>query len=942
MIRSAVISILFISLAVKSNGQIDLSGIKNKAKELGVSDKVGNLLTTQMEKSRKEYDEASFNYAVSLQDNAGLFESEERYKKNQKLLYQAYKAGENKEITALEKASDYNEVGEMMYASNKFKTAENSFNEAIKIFLNENDTLSPTYALTLSNLGLLYHTTGRYIQSENFTKKALDIRKSVMDKSAPYASSVNNLAVLYKDMGRYNESEQLISDAISLNENSVGKSSVPYALSLNNQAMLFQAMGRDAQAESILKQALEIADKTLKEKSTNYVRLMMNLALLYQDMGKYNDAETLYLKALKIKEGKLGTNHPDYAHLLNELASLYMVMGKPEKVEELLKKSINIYKKNFGENHPSYANAISNLGNFYRVSSRISDAEPLLKQGLGIRKETLGENHPDYINSLENLGLLYWQKGNLPEASSLLKQVQNKNIEMINTYFAPLSEAEKTKLWDKIRPKFQRFNSFVASAMSSDPSLAGDMYNYHLSTKALLLNSTNKVKQQILNGTDKDLKQEYLAWLDEKEHLSRLYTLSKVELAEEKINLDSIEKATNAREKALSAKSKIFSQEYKKEMITFKDVMKNLTPEEAAIEIIHFHKFDKISTDTVNYAALILTKESLSGPQLVLLDNGNQLEKRYYNYYKNAINQKLKDEYSYDQYWARIEKAIPGKQTIYLSLDGIYNQINLNTLLSPQGFYVLDKKNLEIITNTKEIIRLKNDKGATVNNNAVLIGFPDYGTKGTVEKLPGTKVELDNIKKLLTVSRYSVKELTGQEASEEKIKTLKSPKILHIATHGFFLPESDNNEDEEKVFGIASGKANENPLFRSGLLLSGAENAMEGANNGNGILTAYEAMNLLLDNTEIVILSACQTGLGDVKNGEGVYGLQRAFQVAGAKSIIMSLWKVNDEATQQLMSSFYKNYALTNNKLSAFKKAQIELKAKFKDPYYWGAFVMVE
>jgi CHAT domain-containing protein/Flp pilus assembly protein TadD len=942
MRAAPVFFLFFIVFIIKSYAQIDLSGLKNKAKELGVTEKVGDLVTAQMEKSRKEYDEASFNYAVSLRDNAGLFESEERFKKNQKLLYQAYKAGDNQEITTAEKASNYNEVGEMMYASNKFTAAENAFKEAIKIYLSTNDTLSPTYALTISNLGLLYHTTGRYLLSENLTKKALDIRKSGMNNSAPYASSVNNLAVLYKDMGRYNEAEVLIAEAMTVNESTVGKSSVPYALTLNNQAMIFQAMGRYVQAEPILKQALEIADKTLREKSTNYVRLMMNLALLYQDMSKYNDSEGLYLKALKIKEGKLGTGHPDYAHLLTELASLYMVMGKPEKVEDLLKKAINIYNKKFGETHPSYAHAISDLGSFYRVSGKYSEAEPLLKKALEIRKETLGENHPEYINSLENLGLLYWQKGSLSDASSLLRQVQNKNIEQINTYFAPMSEAEKTKFWDKIRPKFQRFNSFVSWAMSSDPSLVGDMYNYHLATKALLLNSTNKVKQQILNGTDKDLKKEYLEWLDEKENLSRLYTLSKAELAEEKINLDSIEKATNAREKALSSKSKIFSQEYKKDVVTYKDVMKYLASEEAAVEIIHFHKFNRVTTDTVNYAALILTKESINGPQLILLDNGNELEKRYFNYYKNAIKQKLKDAYSYDQYWSRIEKAITGKQTVYLSLDGIYNQININTLPSPLGDYILDKKNLEIITNTKEIIKLKNDKGAVASNNATLIGFPDYGDKGSIEKLPGTKVELENIKKVLITSHYSVKLLTGADATEEKIKTLRSPKILHIATHGFFLPESDSDDSDEKVFGIAAGKSKENPLFRSGLLMAGAERAMDGGNNGNGILTAYEAMNLLLDNTEIVILSACQTGLGDVKNGEGVYGLQRAFQVAGAKSIIMSLWKVNDEATQQLMSTFYKLYSLSNNKLAAFKKAQLELKVKFKDPYYWGAFVLVE
>jgi CHAT domain-containing protein len=153
------------------------------------------------------------------------------------------------------------------------------------------------------------------------------------------------------------------------------------------------------------------------------------------------------------------------------------------------------------------------------------------------------------------------------------------------------------------------------------------------------------------------------------------------------------------------------------------------------------------------------------------------------------------------------------------------------------------------------------------------------------------------------------------------------------------MPETENTD--EKVFGIEASKSKENPMLRSGLMLAGAEKAIDGTSE-NGILTAYEAMSLQLENTEVVVMSACETGLGDVKNGEGVYGLQRAFQVAGANAIIMSLWKVNDEATQELMTAFYKHYTVLNNKHAAFKKAQLELKTKFKDAYYWGAFVLVE
>ena len=167
---------------------------------------------------------------------------------------------------------------------------------------------------------------------------------------------------------------------------------------------------------------------------------------------------------------------------------------------------------------------------------------------------------------------------------------------------------------------------------------------------------------------------------------------------------------------------------------------------------------------------------------------------------------------------------------------------------------------------------------------------------------------------------------------------------MHIATHGFFL--NDLSDFQDQVFGIDIEKARENPLLRAGLMLANAESALssrntkEFRNDDNGILTAYEAMNMNLD-TEVLLLSACETGLGDVKAGEGVYGLQRAFQIAGADALIMSLWTVSDDATQALMNLFYQNYLATGDKAAAFKKAQVQLKTKYKEPYFWGAFVMV-
>jgi CHAT domain-containing protein len=319
------------------------------------------------------------------------------------------------------------------------------------------------------------------------------------------------------------------------------------------------------------------------------------------------------------------------------------------------------------------------------------------------------------------------------------------------------------------------------------------------------------------------------------------------------------------------------------------------------------------------------------------------LETRYGKYYRTAIQQRLPDEYSYNQFWGRIDPAVAGKKVLYVSPDGVYNQLNLNTLINDKGEYNVSKYDIAILGNAKDLIDIKARKPKTGSKNAFLLGFPDYATDA-VSPLPGTKVELDNISKILKAANYNVTQRMQKEATEKSIKSIKAPMIVHIATHGYFL--QDTKGSHGSVYGVNAENASNNPLLRSGLILADAKGAINNnpsdiSGSENGILTAYEAMNLDLEGTDLVIMSACETGLGDVKSGEGVYGLQRSFLVAGADALIMSLWKVDDEATQLLMSNFYSNWIKGGNKQKAFKQAQVQLMTKYKEPYYWGAFVMI-
>jgi CHAT domain-containing protein/Tfp pilus assembly protein PilF len=745
------------------------------------------------------------------------------------------------------------------------------------------------------------------------------------------------MAVLYQETARYNESEKSFNEAVQIVQSQLGAESQEYAIVLNNQAILYAHIGRIEQAVEKLNSAIAILEK-LKAKTTltrNKVGFQSNLALLYQQTGKFTEAEAIYLKL----EKALGSKDPFYAGVLNNLALLYIQMNQLDKVESYLKRSAEVYKTRFGNQNPNYAKVLNDLGNFYRIQGRFAEAEQNLVESLTIRGTALDTNHPDYVKSQEDLAILYWKKGDLAKADASYKIAMDKSLDFINRYFPPMSEAEKTKYWDVLQPRFQRFYNYCLEASSGNPAVVQTMYDYQMATKGLLLNSTNKIKKAIFASGNNDLIKDYVAWLDKKETLARYYSLSKEDLTNQKIDLPALEKEANDMERSLSQRSADFSQGYSAEKLSYTQIASVLGDQEAAIEFIRIRSFDKDFTSDSKYAALVLTKGAI--PKLVMLDNGNQLETRYAKFYRNAIQQKSADAYSYDQFWARIDPALAGKKTIYISADGVYNQISLNTLKKTDGDYLLNRYDLVLVGNSKDVITLKNQKPVAAKKNAFLLGFPDYGGDA-VAALPGTKIEIENIGKILKTGGYQTTPYLQKSATEAVIKSLKGPALIHIATHGYFQADV-----EQSSVGVHHENAKNNPLLRSGLLLAGASPTIKGEvmpnleSNDNGVLTAYEAMNLSLDGTDLIILSACETGLGDVRAGEGVYGLQRAFLVAGAKAMVMSLWKVDDAATQALMTNFYTNLAKGGSKAKAFKQAQLQLMTKYKEPYYWGAFVMM-
>ncbi|MEO7924990.1 MAG: CHAT domain-containing tetratricopeptide repeat protein [Chitinophagaceae bacterium] len=918
---------------VVDKGKGEVNQAKYEAKN-----KVRTTARNELDGIKAEFDSTDIDYAILLSDNSGLFGGQGKGEFGAKFLRLGGIANSlyrDVNLDDEETATMNLQMGQSSYAMGRYVFAEKRFQSAQRYFERSGRTSELGYMKTIASEGLLYTTTGRFGQAEIFTSQALKLREEKLGKTnMAVAASLNNYAVLHYNLGQYNESEKEFASAIAVIRANKQEEAMPYAIVLNNQAMLFQSMGRYESAVKLLKEALQLAGKLEVSKARNHLKFFSNLALLYQQMEKFPEAEQIYQGL----EKRLERGKPEFANMLNNVAILAMLMKREDRVEDMLKRSAEIYKSTLGENSPAYAKVLSDMGNFYRYKGRYTEAEPILQQALQIREQTLGTIHPLYVQSQEDMAIYQWKKKDITKAYPLYHDVMEKTLDFINRYFPPMSEAEKTKYWDMLSPRFQRFYNFAVEASAVNKDIINDLFEYRAATKGLLLSSTRKISESILSGGNEQLINDYTDWIDHKEQLTALYVYSKEELKEQNVNIDSLESAVNRMEKKLSESSKDFANFYFTGKTKPSEVQRELKADEAFIEIIRLRNFDQVFSDGSRYLGLVITKGNPT-PKILLLDNGNDLENKFSRTYKLSIKNKLNDEQSYNQYWAPFEAEIKGKKKIFVSLDGVYNQVNLYTL--KKADYLINQYDIVLVGNPRDLLE-KNKNNKPGNKKATLIGFPDYGS-GIIVQLPGTKVEVDGINKVLKSSGYQVAEWTQRDATETNLKQAKQVSILHIATHGYFL------KDVEKTswpIGVHADNAKDNVLLRSGLMLTGASDAdklvtgLDSSNNG--IMTSYEAMNLDLKGTQLVVLSACETGLGEIKAGEGVYGLQRAFLVAGAEAIVMSLWKVDDAATQQLMNNFYTNWIRSGDKQKAFKEAQLQLMTKFKEPYYWGAFVMME
>ncbi len=790
------------------------------------------------------------------------------------------------------------------------------------------------------------YEAGRYEEAIPLMESIVEAFRNQLPPDHPnIATSLNNLALLYHETGRYEESELLHQQAIEIRESALGTDHPGFATSLNNLAGLYRFMGRYGEAEPLYQQALEITESTLGADHSHFAASLNNLAGIYSEMGRYGEAEPLYQQALEIDESALGADHPDFATSLNNLAGLYRSMGRYGEAEPLHQQALEITESALGADHPSFATRLNNLAALYEAMDRYGEAEPLYLQASEIEEENLARilaigseaQKQDYLTTLISQSYFRYSFAlNYPEASA--------------THLGLTTLLRrKGRILDAVTDSLQQ----VRQHLQDDPAAQSE------------LEQLTDVRNQLAALTYQDLTAQDLD----------AYQARRDQLIQKEQRLES----------SLSRRSAEFA--VLDNPVTVEAVQAAIPNNAALVEFVRYSPYD-FQADRGNrwgeprYAAYILPPDG--NPQHVDLGAAADIEQKIAEFRDhlqdpvaagrgdltavNAVGRQL-----HETLIEPLEPYINSTEHLLLSPDGDLNLIPFEALVDQQQDFLIQHHQLSYLSSGRDLLRL--DTLPSSQNPPMVVANPDYNQAAPSSepqiatqrghhnrrsadlanlhfgRLLHSQPEGTALESLLDNVFPQVNLLLGEKASEDRVKNAQAPSILHISTHGFFLPNQDT-EPPSSAPGLATDADRpaslrvENPLLRAGLALANANapRPEPDSQQEDGILTALELAGMNLVGTQLVVLSACETGTGEVANGEGVYGLRRALVMAGAQSQVLSLWQVEDETTKHLMVDYYSrlmNDDSATGRHQALRQAQLEMlnASEYRHPYYWAAFV---
>ncbi len=814
-----------------------------------------------------------------------------------------------------------------------------------------------------------FHTAIDYLERQIKYQERL-IHESE-DEFLAYGHLLCDLGDSYYQLGDYAKALESYTMAEPVYKATTGENSNPYANVLNALSLCYENIGDYDRAIELCTQSLKHTEALWGNKSTHYANKLHNLGIQYGNKGDYPktlEMETLVSELVRRNAGK---KSEEYAHSLSTLSFAHYLCGDTSQAIETAIKALDIYKKTDGENSPRYASVLKTIALYFLRSHDYSKALESCTKAMVIYEDLNATSHPDYADVLALISYTHYLLNDHSKSMFYFR----KHITLLHSntirQFAGLTTNQRHRYWSLYSSQFTDAYPFLV--FHSHETAAPDLYDKSaLFAKGLLLSTEVEMNRLIQESGDK----EALGMFTElQQHRRLLQQIIESPSALRSVKADSLSLVIESLEQRLVRRSKAYGDFAKRLNTTWKEVQQALRPDEIAIEFLSFHDVD----DTI-VAALTLRKDDTE-PKFTPLFELQQL--------KNVPDTEnyLCPEMT-DLIWKPLQKELTGIHRVYFSPSGVLHNIGIEYVpgIEEYEFYR--------VSSTREIVDRKEDEDSDFIHalTASLYGGIDYDaplqTCSQAERsatpswagismklhrafvdslsfrgasvgfidLPGTKKEVEAIKHSFDDKGLPSILHTGAEASETSVKNEdgRAPRILHIATHGFFFAQKPDERHEMLRFlvnkdNIATATLEDKALTRSGLILAGGNNALHNTNlpidTDDGIITAKEIASLDLRGLNLVVLSACETGNGEVSS-EGVYGLQRAFKKAGAQTIIMSLSEVDDTATQILMTSFYDNLLQGLSKRSAFHKAQKHLQTisngKYAHPRFWAVFVMID
>jgi CHAT domain-containing protein/Tfp pilus assembly protein PilF len=883
----------------------------------------------------------------------------------------------NEHDRALDEAHRLSTQALGLFAAGKYDEALPLAERALELSEKELGPDDVYVAYLLDEVGWLYSNKSNYARAEQLFQRALTIDKQRLSLEHPQtAAALLGLGDVYSRTNEYGKAEELLQQALTLTEQTLGPERPRVEAALKDISVLHFNRGDLVRSEREMQRALAIADKTLAPDDVEVAHLLSNLGLVYIKGKDYARAEPLLKRALLIEEKKFG---PDSSQLSLTLQNLGLIAQEQKKdyprALELYWRAAKNLEKAVGPEHPQVAAILNNIGNIYKAQGDYAKALEVHQRVHAIFEKSLGPYHGNTIVSLGNVASTYRAMGDVSNAIKLQMLTDEAVEQNLVLNLAIGSERQKLAYFDTLSNRTDRTISLHVALAPHDPAARDLAAQVVLQRKGRVLDAMSgslAALRQRLNGEDQKLLDQLSATTAQ---LAKLalggrgqmppdeYQKQLAALAEQKENLEAEVSRRSAEFRAQS------------QPVTLAAVKAAIPPDAALVDFAVYRPFDpKIDP----------TSEAFGEPRYIayVLRQQGEVEWQELGAAKeidssiDALRQALGDPRRRDvQQRARdvdgkvfqpVRALLGETRQLLISPDGELNLLPFAALVDERGHYLLERYSFSYLTSGRDLLRLqvqRESKGAPVVIADPSFGMPallaaegraggstgaSAGARADYSQiffgpLPGVTDEVRALKELLPQATF----LTREQATKAALQKLRGPSILHVATHGFFLQDeqaatTDNRAAPQAKDGTRLSKLVahvENPLLRSGLALAGANQS--GGGNTDGVLTALEVAGLDLWGTKLVVLSACDTGLGEVRNGDGVYGLRRALVLAGAESQVMSLWAVSDRSTRDLVVGYYKALLRGAGRGEALRRVQLQMlrDKTHSHPYYWAGFI---